>query len=85
MTLAATMPAVGAAMATGPAIARSAAHGLTPRALLRRGQNHSPKDKGNCADEKQQQDSKVHPSGSGHLKLSRFQHPLSQIPSTKRM
>lgn len=84
MTLA--VPTVAAAVNRAPAlIIAGAGNGLAPRAIFWRGNNHFSKSKGNRADKQQQQDSKVHPSGCGHVDLVLLQRPRRQFHSTERM
>lgn len=75
--------AIGGMATTLTATPRHAAAQGFDRPLPRFGQDHAAKNKNCCAREGQQQNSKMHPSGGGHLAL--LQRPGRQIDSTKRM
>ena len=61
-----------------------AANGLAVRTLHRRRQNHFSKKKRDHADERQQQNSKMYPTGLGHLTSPPFPRPGHQFDSTRQ-
>ncbi len=71
---------VAAAVATGGAANRLAVH-----AFPGCGKNHSSKDKGDHADEHQQQNSKMYPTGLGHPISPLFPRPGRPFDSTMWM
>lgn len=79
MLVAAAINRAAAVTATG------AGYSLALRAIFRRRKNHAPKDKRNHADERQQQNSDMQPSGLGHPISPLFPRPGCQFNSTMRM
>jgi hypothetical protein len=63
----------------------ASSNGLTTRTFFWRGQNHTPKDKGNHADEHQKQNSEMHPTGLGHPISPLSARPGRQSDSTMWM
>lgn len=63
----------------------AAGNGLAMRRLLRCRKNHPPKDKGDHADEHQQQNSEMYPTGLGHPISPLFPRPGRQFDSTMWM
>ena len=61
------------------------ANALAMRAFPGCGQNHSAKDKGDHADEREQQNSDMQPCGLGHPISPLFPRPERQFDSTMRM
>lgn len=74
--------AIGGMAATLTATPRHAAAQGFDRPLPWFGQNHAAKNKSCCTGEGQQQNSKMHPSGGGHLAL--LPRPGYQFHSTER-
>jgi hypothetical protein len=59
-----------------------AGNSFAVRTFFRCGQNHPPKDKGHYAGKNQKQDSKMCPTGLGHLNSLLFPRPERQSNST---
>ncbi|TIO08594.1 hypothetical protein [Mesorhizobium sp.] len=84
-----TMTAATIGMAAMPVIAAAAAilsagEEVIARTVSWSGETLRAKEKDDSADERQQQNSDVHPSGWGHLGLALFPRVGSQSGSTKR-
>lgn len=84
-------PAVAATIMMGKAIIPGAnipiavPNALAVCTVFRRGKNHSSKDKGDHADERQQQNSDLQPSGLGHPISPLFPRPGRQFNNIVRM
>ncbi|TRC83945.1 hypothetical protein FJV76_32055 [Mesorhizobium sp. WSM4303] len=75
---------MGKSVIPGANIPTAVLNALAVRTLLRRRKNQSPKDKGDHADEHQQQNSKMYPTGLGHPTSPLFPRLGRQFDSTRQ-